>query len=747
MKQFGGVLTLFLTVGFALAALSGTALAQIYLYDYDYDESGFGTPNWDDFVSSSACNPGTGCGCSGVVTGDKDSGSYSPAGGSDILFGDRNEISNDINGFPDCGAGNQEYQVCAGTCSSCESGGTFSAYSDYDTLCSDVSMCGPWSGGCMGGGSGSDQCDLCVENINSNDKWDLDVRYWYDSTTYAFMEYDRTLYSSVSGVTCGGEITSDKTLTQDLSCSGDTDGIIIAASGITLDCSASEYDITGPGKGSPFQKFGIVFKSTVSGSTVKNCDISGFYGGAHMESGSSNNILDSNSLSNNGYYGIWIEQSSDNDIVNNREISNNDHYGIAIHGNLMASDNVISGNKYIKGNDNYAIYIEDSDGTNILDNYDSSSPDDSGFYQNEQYTILTTGSSGTIIYNNNFKDNYKLSFGNNNAGSAPITIHGGGSNTISSNKIQYNPDTASIYFGNSDYNTISDNDLHDNEWGIYLYDSEYNTFLREAPHSHNDDYFYLDSNSFNDNYFIDGGIYDSDVNVLSNSKYYRQWTMDVVIEGAGGIPVSGASVLMVSNDGSIFSGNTIADGTVPTQYITQYEMNTNNVRTERNIGFFIQVSATGYDPLTWNPTTPNQQVESIHAPLTLTLQAQSTCTGDGCNGVCPAECTLGIDYPSDLDCADDTSQHCTDICQNNDETYLDCGGNCGATCNIDDSCLGDGDCISGNCDATLHCAAASGPGGTAGAPGFDMGLIQIILVQIIFAALAGVVIIRGAKMY
>ena len=46
----------------------------------------------------------------------------------------------------------------------------------------------------------------------------------------------------------------------------------------------------------------------------------------------------------------------------------------------------------------------------------------------------------------------------------------------------------------------------------------------------------------------------------------------------------------------------------------------------------------------------------------------------------------------------------------------------------------------------MHCAAATG-GGTAGAPGFDMGFFQILFVEILFIALAGVVVFRGAKMY
>ncbi|MGH1344818.1 MAG: hypothetical protein ACRBN8_24875, partial [Nannocystales bacterium] len=78
-----------------------------------------------------------------------------------------------------------------------------------------------------------------------------------------------------------------------------------------------------------------------------------------------------------------------------------------------------------------------------------------------------------------------------------------------------------------------------------------------------------------------------------------------------------------------------------------------------------------------------------------------------CGNVCGATCEDGEGCDDDGDCVSSTCHEVADLCvdpscddgeQGGDETDVDCGGSCGPTCDTDETCNGDGDCISNNCD-------------------------------------------------
>ena len=83
-----------------------------------------------------------------------------------------------------------------------------------------------------------------------------------------------------------------------------------------------------------------------------------------------------------------------------------------------------------------------------------------------------------------------------------------------------------------------------------------------------------------------------------------------------------------------------------------------------------------------------------------------------CGGSCPA-CPDGSGCTDDADCVSGVCENgvcvpptCRDGVQNGDETDLDCGGACGATCDVGEMCLVGGDCIELVCDpTTLTCSA------------------------------------------
>ena len=84
-----------------------------------------------------------------------------------------------------------------------------------------------------------------------------------------------------------------------------------------------------------------------------------------------------------------------------------------------------------------------------------------------------------------------------------------------------------------------------------------------------------------------------------------------------------------------------------------------------------------------------------------------------CGGACGATCLEGDDCFSDGDCVsgfcDDNSNTCQqpacdDGVQNGDETDVDCGGACGSSCVVGESCVIDDDCETMLCESSV-CAA------------------------------------------
>ncbi|CAF1660317.1 unnamed protein product, partial [Adineta ricciae] len=85
-------------------------------------------------------------------------------------------------------------------------------------------------------------------------------------------------------------------------------------------------------------------------------------------------------------------------------------------------------------------------------------------------------------------------------------------------------------------------------------------------------------------------------------------------------------------------------------------------------------------------------------------------TDTDCGGVCGATCGVAKVCQINGDCANGNCHTGLKTCQdpscfdgnkNQNETDLDCGGICGATCNLNQTCLSSLDCIIGNCHATL----------------------------------------------
>lgn len=152
-----------------------------------------------------------------------------------------------------------------------------------------------------------------------------------------------------AGAECGRVISADTTLTEDIGPCGFTDGVIIGASGITLDLGGHRiFGFPGPGDGT---KAGILMPNH-SHVTVRNGTVSDFDAGVVIDGGGSNTVSDLNVHDNIGRDdafeselgdGIVVFDSPGNRIAHNTVVRNGIFDGIGILGDT-SDDNVIEHN-------------------------------------------------------------------------------------------------------------------------------------------------------------------------------------------------------------------------------------------------------------------------------------------------------------------------------------------------------------------------------------------------------------------
>ena len=132
---------------------------------------------------------------------------------------------------------------------------------------------------------------------------------------------------------CGDTVSADYVLARDLGpCSGH--GLSVK-SRVTLDCAGAR--ITGLGNGS--EQWGIILDgkvgAEVSGATVKNCKVSGFFRGIRLRS-ASGNVISANTTTGNGNqsthegYGIDVSGASTDNLIEKNQVHGNADEGIHV---------------------------------------------------------------------------------------------------------------------------------------------------------------------------------------------------------------------------------------------------------------------------------------------------------------------------------------------------------------------------------------------------------------------------------
>ena len=379
--------------------------------------------------------------------------------------------------------------------------------------------------------------DLTNETITISEAQDAATNTMVEDSTHTFIVNN----IDENNIDCGDTINENLTLIDSLDCSGsDSNGLIIGADNITLDCNSSSI------LSEDYSYYGIYIES-LSGITLKNCTISGFENGiyvynsegitiedntitdndgsgiyidAELEESSNhiitgntinenaqdcssgcggielryedNNLIQDNEVSNNGYNGVSLYESYDNQILNNT-INGNSHFGIKL--SSSSDGNNVSGNT-LTDNSNVGIRVSSSQENRFTDNIIEGDGTFEGWDWGSNYGV----------YLDNYNDDVEQ-------------------NAFESNNI------SGYYYGFYAYNyeeyeynindlTLKDENIHDNIYGIYLSyvgDSEIMPTISNSEIYNNTHGVYLQSSyanitdtNFNDNSDSEGdttGLY------------------------------------------------------------------------------------------------------------------------------------------------------------------------------------------------------------------------------------------------
>ncbi|MCX8202479.1 MAG: right-handed parallel beta-helix repeat-containing protein, partial [Candidatus Micrarchaeota archaeon] len=175
------------------------------------------------------------------------------------------------------------------------------------------------------------------------------TRFWYPLKNFklffVFLLFTLTFSFAVS---CGDTITTDTTLTSDLTCSGTA--LYIGANNIVLDCDGYTITHTGSGNG--------IDLSGRSGVTIKNCIIEGesnnsWNYGIYLYSSSSNSL--SNITTYNNGLGIFHVSGSSNSLSNITTYNNGRGIAIQSDSNSNSLSNITAYN-----NNGDGIYLSSS---------------------------------------------------------------------------------------------------------------------------------------------------------------------------------------------------------------------------------------------------------------------------------------------------------------------------------------------------------------------------------------------------
>jgi len=208
---------------------------------------------------------------------------------------------------------------------------------------------------------------------------------------------------------------------------------------------------------------------------IKNCS---FEGGRIFLRKSNNNVITGNTVANNAHYHIHLS-SSHNNVITGNTVANNAHYG------------------------NYGIHLSSSHNNDLTNNTASNNTDGISLRKSNNNSLMdNTASNNTVCgislfssCNNTLTDNTA----SNNAGtgiylSSSYTTNGiyltSNYNTLTDNTVANNAQNGIFLSSSSNNNSLMDNTVNDNKYGICLSSSSnnliYNNYFNNTNNAYDD---------------------------------------------------------------------------------------------------------------------------------------------------------------------------------------------------------------------------------------------------------------------
>ena len=277
-----------------------------------------------------------------------------------------------------------------------------------------------------------------------------------------------------------------------------SDGIEIRTNDITLDCNGAILSGANTDRG--------IYINGYDNIGINNCNIEKFEYGIYLTSSATYNNITSNTFSDNVEYGIYLYGA----LTNNNNIWNNDFYLTGI-GYQYTNDNNycidLIGNNYYDG--------ATGPGCDCLAALDDLRINTNTKFCSNNYNLP----NGIGIYESGIMLDCNNATLNGSFSGYGIDLNGYDNLIIQNCNI--NNYASAFYVGSgSNENLFSNNEMMNNEYGIYFYNSDYNnvTFNLLKENSY-DIYFQGTGNNLNNiwnNYFYDPIMYEGDNNYCVN---------------------------------------------------------------------------------------------------------------------------------------------------------------------------------------------------------------------------------------
>lgn len=318
--------------------------------------------------------------------------------------------------------------------------------------------------------------------------------------------------------------------------------------------------------------------------TVKNAKLAG------IKVESNNNLIENNTLVNNGH-GIYMPEGSSGNIIKNNTITENRYSGIFM---LTCGSNVIEGNTFTKNS--RAIDMSGCTSNKIISNT---------FLENEDGILLLVAplkgrhlySTKNIIRGNKFEKN-KQGIGTNFASgnliqgntfiADSIDLEKSGWNVITNNKLQ---NTKMILSDSSDGNLIANNTLQDDSY-IYVHTSSENKVLDNWLNFSDISCYAGRDNVIAGNFIINGGIYLFATYSFTHGYYFEDTAYQNLVEN-NTILNATRGICMDDAISNIVRNNTIIECEIGIYVIGESCMNSIEENKIRNNEEGICITATG----------------------------------------------------------------------------------------------------------------------------------------------------------